>query len=74
VTLPYRQSHLYRWRCPDCTLIIRSRLYDKTFNEAKWHLWTKHRSGITTLPSECLWDTRMVGTDVLYTWDIPGEL
>lgn len=74
MTLPYRQSHLWRYLCGQCNLVVRSRLYDKTLSEARYHAWTEHRMSVTGVPTECLWDVRIQGKDVLLTFDVPGEL
>lgn len=68
MALPHRQSVLYKWTCPECYLCFRTREYDITQREARYHAWNEHRMSALGLPVPCMWDPRIKTHRVLMTY------
>ena len=61
---------LWRWTCPVCRMMIRTRTSSATLGQARQHSYSEHRSvPALIIPTRCLWDTRIKGHSVLVTYD-----
>lgn len=67
MSLPAHEPVLYAWYCPICALGIRTRLYDHTQREARFHAWSTHRQAVVGAPHPVMWDVRIQGKRCLYT-------
>lgn len=63
----HMKPELYRWTCPTCLLVFRTRDYLYSIREARWHSWDQHRAYTPALPVPCLWDPRIQGRQILVT-------
>ena len=61
---------LWRWTCTYCGLCIRTRTSSTTSREARQHSWTDHRvAPRLIIPTMCMWDPRIKGSNVLFTYE-----